>query len=245
MYDNVYEEYIRSMIGNYPNFSSRDYYNYGNNIYETYDEFNNYRNAQMNDTTYLANDLEECYPESYKLIYPMIKKVCMKNTRSLSKDLIDEMVEEVYSNFIEDEPIELNINLNNEVRSSKDSENSNSRSNNVNSKTASQNNLTVSKMEGTSKLDRATENRQTRQRNPILNDLIRILILRELLERPGGIFRPPFPGRPPQRPPQNFPPNRPPFPGRPRENRLNTNQQSNYSSYSSDMFENSFNALEF
>ena len=45
--------------------------------------------------------------------------------------------------------------------------------------------------------------------NSTLNDLIRILLLRELIGRPGGgpIFRPPFggfPNRPHNRPPRPF-----------------------------------------
>ena len=59
------------------------------------------------------------------------------------------------------------------------------------------------------------EDRQFRPiRNRTLRDLIRILIIRELLGRPGfpgnrPPMRPPFPGRPPR------PPMRPPFPGGP------------------------------
>lgn len=60
------------------------------------------------------------------------------------------------------------------------------------------------------------EKSETRQRpqqsNSLLQDLIRILILREILNRPGG--RPPFPGPvPPPRPPYPGPGPRPPFPG--------------------------------
>lgn len=54
---------------------------------------------------------------------------------------------------------------------------------------------------------RQGEDRQQRRRNNTLRDLIKILILNQIL---GGFpIRPPFPGRPPMPP-------RPPFPGGPR-----------------------------
>jgi len=58
---------------------------------------------------------------------------------------------------------------------------------------------------------RETEDRQTRQRNNLLRDLIRILLLNELINQgrfPNG--RLPFP---PQRPPFPGGPTRPPMPG--------------------------------
>lgn len=289
MYNNVYEDYIRSMIGRNSGNLQNDYLNCGNNIYDSnmldnsiyknYEFENNAINSQMPNNGYFVNsselNLEECYPELYRLLYPMIQKVCMKCTRSLSKEVIDEMVDEVYINFAGDEgeTTQININLSNDVRSSKDtsinniSNNKEAVVNNVRSSAISKNNsnysksisnkgnsvsssnITVSRLDRS--IDETREDRQFRQRNPILNDLIRILILRELLGRPGGNFRPPF-GRPPQRPPHNRPndnfmnfpnfPNRPNL-GRPRENRMNLNQmqQSIYNSYPSDVFEDGYN----
>ena len=286
MYNNVYEDYIRSMIGRNSQNSQNDYFNCGNNmydgnmfdnsIYDNYDFENNVINPQMANNGYFPNNselnLEECYPDLYRLLYPMIQKVCMKCTRSLTKEVIDEMVDEVYINFAgeEGETTQININLSNDVRSGKDTSInniSNSKEaviNNVRSSSVSKSNSNASKPISSklnnvssssttaSRLDRSTdetrEDRQFRQRNPILNDLIRILILRELLGRPGGNFRPPF-VRPPHIPPHNRPnnnfpnfPNRP-NPGRPRENRMNLNQmqQSIYNSYPSDMFEDGYN----
>lgn len=63
---------------------------------------------------------------------------------------------------------------------------------------------------------RQGEDRQERRRNNTLRDLIKILILNQIL---GGGFpiRPPFPGRPPMPGPGRPPmPPRPPFPGGPR-----------------------------
>lgn len=292
MYNNVYEDYIRSMIGKNVENSRNDYLNcgntmydnnmYGNSIYGNCEFGNDFLNSQMpmSNNGYFAStssdvDLEECYPELYRLLYPMVQKVCMKCTRSLSRNVIDEMVEEVYSNFVGDEGeiTQININLSNEVRSSKDNVGSSkdiSKNNLTSSKnlpmdnvrsTTNKSNTVVTTSSTQPRLDRSTdrksEDRQVGQRNSVLNDLIRILILRELLGRPGGNFRPPF-GRPPQRPPHNRPndnipnfPNSPNFPnfpnrpnpGRPRENRLSLNQsqQSIYNSYPSEMFEDGYN----
>ena len=135
-------------------------------------------------------DLENCYPEVYKIIYPMIRNVCMRNTEPITEEVIDRMVNEVYTNIETGDVITLNINLGNTVETSS-GENRES-----------------------SKNKESKENRETesRQRNFLMNDLIRILLIRELLRRQGG-SRPPFPPIPfPPRPPMNRPPmNRPPI----------------------------------
>ena len=114
----------------------------------------------------------------------MVRKVCYQNNRGYSKENIDRMVEEVYSNIEVNNASILNITLNNEVRGEK----------RENSEEKEENND-----------DNRCENRQI-GRNNTLNDLIKILILRELLGRPGCFGpncrpgmgpRPPMPPRPP------------------------------------------------
>ena len=153
MNDSIYEDYMRSVLGyqpvNYDNTYNMKYYNW---------EMPNM--IAMNDIQ--IQELENCYPDIYRIIYPMIQKVCSQNTRTITRDLIDSMTDDIYF-AIEDKEIQENRNK-----------------------------------EG--KIEKVTEDRQI-VRNTNLNDLIRILILRELLVRPG------FPGgRPPQ------PPVRPPRP---------------------------------
>lgn len=141
MENSLYEEYMRSVLG------------YNN----TYDyEYSRIENNQN-------NELEQCYPEMYRIVYPMVQKACNENTRTINKELIDEMTNEIYFSVEDDELNE----------------------------------------------DRSKENRNVR--NPILNDLIRILLLRELIGRPQGP-RPPMP--PPPRPPIR-PPMGPGLGGRP------------------------------
>lgn len=174
-YSDTYDQMAENMLY----YSNQDRYGYpyysGNGNFQS-------RNSMT------ISELENCYPEIYKVVYPMVRKVCRQNKRGLSQEILDSMVEEVYSNLETSDAIELNITLNNEVRSEESS--------------------------GSSNVEKSTaENRQIR-RNTGLNDLIRILILRELLGRPGCIgpnchFRP-RPPRPPR--PNPGPWNRPPFP---------------------------------
>ena len=183
MYNETYEEYIRSILG-YPTYvSNNDFNNNINNSYTSYTSQNsNFNNAM----------LEECYPEIYKIVYPMVNKACSNITGQVTRDNIEEMTEEIYRAIETDNEIELNINLRNEVTSK---ENRN-KAETINSK---KNLETIKSVNA-----EPEENRSFRNRN--LRDLIKILIIRELLRRPNN--RPGFP--PPPRP---IPPNRPPFPG--------------------------------
>lgn len=176
MNDSVYEEYMRNVLGYNP-------INY-RNTYET-----NYENYETPNTSNIANfsnvqneELEKCYPEIYKIIYPMIQKTCMQNMKPITRELIDDMTEEIYFTVEDNEIIETRSK---EINTTKELKNTNSKT-------------------------ELKENRQRIIRNQGLNDLIRILILRELLGRPG------FPGRPrPPRPPRPRPPYPPvrPMPG--------------------------------
>lgn len=118
------------------------------------------------------DDLEEFYPEIYKRVYPLVCNECNMNTMPITNETIEKMTDNVYKNIEVDLKIETNVNL--ELRNG-DNRNTSSRQ---------------------------TENRVQSQRrdNGFLRDLIRILILRELLKRRRPEMRPPFPG------------NRPPFP---------------------------------
>jgi len=133
-------------------------------------------------------ELNEMYPDIYKIIYPMVCKVCDVNVNvnvRITRELLDRMVEEVCSNF-----------ETNESRPAPDPAPALRNGDVVNPRAV--------------KEDPPIE---TRQRNFLLDDFIRVLILRELLERRRRPpFRPPF--RPEPRPP--FRPGRPPMgPGRP------------------------------
>ena len=152
MNDSIYEEYMRSVLGYQP-----ASYNNTNNI----NNINNIEEISNRQT----QELENCYPDIYRIVYPMVQKACSQNTQTITRELVDNMTNEIYFSIEDKEMLE--------NRDKKENEN------------------------------QETENRQI-ARNQGLNDLIRILILRELLGRPGfpGGGRPP---RPPMRPPMRLP----------------------------------------
>ena len=150
MNDSIYEQYMRNVLG---------YQAMNNNTYDMY-----YDNWDMSNMVAMNNiqmpELENCYPEIYTIVYPMVQRACIQNTRPITRELIDNMTDEIYFAIEDKEMLE---NRNKEEKG---------------------------------------EDRQIR-RNTNLNDLIRILILRELLGRPG------FPGGRPPRPRPPRPPMRP------------------------------------
>ncbi|MBQ2835378.1 MAG: hypothetical protein IJE68_00885 [Clostridia bacterium] len=173
MNDSIYEEYMRSVLGYQPM-----------NNYNTYDM--NFDNWEMPNMTAMSNpqmqELEDCYPEIYRIVYPMIQKACNQNTRPVTRELIDSMTDEIYFAIEDREMVE---NRGKEEKTGKST-------------------------------TQVAEDRQIIVRNTRLNDLIRILILRELLGRPGfpgGRPPRPRPPRPPMRPPMGPPPRPQPRPG--------------------------------
>ena len=159
----MYEEYMQNFL-NYPAGEYQNMYGQmqGNYTYNPYNcEMPRFFEQNCN-TGYCKpmqnNNLEEFYPEIYKVIYPMVKKVCMRNNGPLNEDTINNMVDEVYSNIETNEAINLNITINNDIKGE--------------NKTVTENRISNEK----------TQNRESRKNNT-LNDLIKILILRELLGR--------------------------------------------------------------
>lgn len=167
----MYEEYMQNFYG-YPLNGYKNTYEQGGYenqqvMYEPRYEYGfvenypySYNNLNYNSVFFqkrnIEQELENSYPEIYKIVYPMVRKVCAQNNRGYGKAEIDRMVEEVYSNIEVNNGAQLNITLNNDVRGGDKEKESK---------------------------DEERENRQAR-RNNMLNDLIRILILRELLGRP-------------------------------------------------------------
>lgn len=176
-----YEEYMRNVLG-YSPYIGNDY-TYTNEQEDIY----NYLNDAMQ--TAPPQDLTQFYPEIYKIIYPMVCKVCNINLgRELTKELLDQMTDEIYKNV---EPEEEEC----PTRNAPPLKNGDVR--NPNAK------------------EPEIQIKETRQINFLLRDLIRILLLREW-GRPGRPpMRPPFPhpgGRPPMGPGPGGP-GMPPRPG--------------------------------
>lgn len=177
MYNETYDDYIRSILGYSPANSYQNNYN---------QSYRNYSNQASNTSL----ELEQCYPEIYKIVYPMITSRCNNVTSNLTKEEVEQMTDEIY----------LALESQNEIQVS-------STTNDVRSKTSS----------STKSREMISEKRETRQFNNGLRDLIKILLIRELLNRSGRppVFpRPPMPPsgpRPPVRPPMGPRPGRPPF----------------------------------
>lgn len=186
MYYQNYEDYMRTVLG-YP-IESMDTYPM-NFLEENRDYSMVYQDR---------NELEECYPEIHKMLYPMICEVCDRCSKPITKDMIDNMVEEVYQRVENNHEIAIRINIENR-NEPVEAENRNTNNN------AKANMIRTNGMNEANKRVQEVENRQRRLQNPFLRDLIRILILNRIL---GGNF--------PHRPPRPRPPMRPPFPGGPR-----------------------------
>ena len=147
MYNQSYEEYMRSVLG------------YNMNPSNTYTSINDaYTNAGNMQFVNIAGDvdLDGMYPDIYNIVYPLVQKKCRQCNSTITKETIDDMVDEIYEI----------------VEPSKEA-----------------------------------DKKETRQKNFILSDLIKILLLRELIgNRPPMPPRPPFPGNRP-----SYPGNRPPI----------------------------------
>ena len=139
-------------------------------------------------------DLESMYPDIYNIVYPMVRKACNQNTRPVTRELVDEMAQDIYSNIEADNIVNLNINVQNiGNETNRGTENS-----------------IKPQVENVSGENRGKEDRQVR-RGPVF-DLIKILLLRELIGRRPGGCRPGECGPRPPRPPRPWEPGRPPRP---------------------------------
>lgn len=187
MYYQNFEDYMRTVLG-YP---VENQCTYARDLFE---EMPNYQVLYED-----RNELEDCYPEIHKVLYPMVCEMCDNCSKPITRDKIEEMVEKISEKVEQNHEISIRINIDNRAET-KEIEN---RNNNINTKN---NTIRTNTMVGeTGKRVQEPENRQRRPQNPLLRDLIRILILNRIL---GGKF--------PGRPPHPRPPVRPPFPGGPR-----------------------------
>ena len=189
MYNNNYEEYIRTILG-YPNTPElQENQMYSNGYYTM---------SQTNSKT----NLESFYPEIYKIIYPMVKKACEKNIRNTEED-IEKMTDEIYMSVEDNHQIDLNIRLGNTISAT-----------NIN-KMQNKNETHKEEIQKRNNEKQSSESRNVEmqtKRNPAnnyLRDLIKILLIREIVDRPNNQMPPQYnPPRPlqnstqlPMRPP--------------------------------------------
>lgn len=216
MYYQNYEDYIRSILG-YPVSTSSN--TYQNNTYN----YSNYNYEPMaNNIPRYNSEILELYPEIYKIVNPMVCKICEANSKPITRELIEQMTDEIYLNIECDNPEEDAVNVRVTLPKEASSENkrkdtskevrttgTNSSPNIAKSSNSVSSRSSQSQVRYEERNSNIPQNRQFR-RNNTLRDLIKILILNQLLgiNRPPhrpGMPRPPYPGRPPHspRPPMN------------------------------------------
>ena len=207
MYNETYDDYIRSILG-YPARSQFEHFNQEPQEYQGYQE---YRNPTFNTNINISEnnvELENSYPEIYKIVYPMITKKC-DNMRgnNITKGDIENMTDEIYYALESRNETQVNINLTNDVNRQRTA-------NRANSSTSAN---TTKEENRKPKIKVSETTVEKRQLNGGLRDLIQILLIRELLNRRRPPFRPPMPNppvpgpRPPMRPPFRPESGRPPF----------------------------------
>lgn len=191
----MYNDYMQNLLGsNFPNYQNT-YDNSFIDIGYSYNPIGNYfynNQPQMNRSV----DLESLYPEIYKIIYPMVQKACLQITGQIDASLLDNLTNDIYNNLEGENVVNLNINIENTKNESTDSNNFSNTRNSSSKQEKRQINNPI---------------QETRQINNPIRDLIKILLIRELLRRQRQ-NRPPRPMRPmdPMRPTEPMRP-MPPF----------------------------------
>ena len=109
-----------------------------------------------------SDDLERMYPEVYRVVYPMVCRACDNVTMPVTEAMLDSMTDDIYDRVEADGRINIEVTVEAEFRDNNSSE------------------------------SRQMSRPRPRRRNRFLRDLIRILLIRELL----GRRRPRFPFRP-------------------------------------------------
>ena len=100
-----------------------------------------------------SDDLERMYPEVYRVVYPMVCFACDNIRTPITEEMVDMMTDDIYDRVEADGRINIDISV--EVRNT----------------------------QANSEDEQETRQRRPRRRNRFLRDLIRILLLRELLGR--------------------------------------------------------------
>ena len=178
MYYKNYEDYIRNILG-YPikqNLNmSREFYN------DTYNYSNNIPKY--------SNEILNLYPEIYKIINPMVCKICEANSKPITEELLEQMTDEIYLNIegdmnISDDIINVRVNIPKNSEKNISSQNIIKETKNTYNRNMAQNNNPNILKQNTQNLNNEniinSEKRQVR-RNNTLRDLIKILILNQLL----------------------------------------------------------------
>ena len=95
MNDSLYEDYMRSVLGYQPmnNYQNTYDMNYDNFEMSDYYAIPTMASMQINQSmSAMSNmqmqELENCYPDIYRIVYPMVQRACEQNTRPISRELV-------------------------------------------------------------------------------------------------------------------------------------------------------------
>lgn len=83
MYNQSYDDYIRSVLG-YQDSDFRD-------------DFYDYNYTSLSNNNY--DRLDDLYPDIYKIVYPMVQRRCQNLDAPITRENIDMITEELYSNI--------------------------------------------------------------------------------------------------------------------------------------------------
>lgn len=159
-----YDDYMRSVLGQ-SNMNCSDMGCFNMNYPNM-----NCSNMCMNNQSPYQNISQSCdyletmYPDTYRVVYPMVVSACNMVNTPVTEDMLDKMTNDIYDRAEADGRINIDINVGVEVREDNDSK----------------------------QVSNDSRQMRPRRRNRFFRDLIRILLIRELLRR----RRPGFPIRP-------------------------------------------------
>ena len=155
---NSYEEYMNNLLGR-SNPNEQEEPIQQNIVINT--EIDKIEDNEVNTYDLDNNKFETYYPDIYKILYPMICKRCLDVKEDITEELVEGITNEIYDAVEKDEE--------QEERKEQITYN------NYNNFKNYRNNRNISNIEDNK------AHRETRQRNYLLNDLIKILVLRELI----------------------------------------------------------------
>jgi len=101
MYYQNFEDYMRTVLG-YP---VENQCTYARDLFE---EMPNYQVLYED-----RNELEDCYPEIHKVLYPMVCEMCDNCSKPITRDKIEEMVEKISEKVEQNHEISIRINIDN------------------------------------------------------------------------------------------------------------------------------------
>lgn len=100
-----YDDYMRSILG-YNNMNSNMCMNNAVPYQDMYRD---------------CDDLERMYPDTYRIVYPMVVSACDMVTMPVTEEMVDRMTDDIYDRAVTDSRINIDINIGMESRDDSES----------------------------------------------------------------------------------------------------------------------------